>query len=147
MVIDQQVRDGFEGVGLLVEFFVAVAAVGVLLPIGTALRKLLVDARCGRVARGYFVWVSIAVYLFSVMLFWQFTSIILTDDVPRIAVWACFGSLVAITAFVIGLQARGPGRIAAVVQGVYAMAVWLPFFQGRVLLHLHDCGMPLATHR
>jgi CheY-like chemotaxis protein len=42
---------------------------------------------------------------------------------------------------------QGPGRILAIVQGIYAMAVWLPFFSGRVLLHLHDYGMPLANCR
>ena len=40
--------------------------------------------------------------------------------------------------FAVGLLERGPGRIPAVVQGIYSMIVWLPFFWGRVLLHLHD---------
>jgi hypothetical protein len=147
MVIDQEVHDGFEGVGLLVEFFLGVALIGILLPIVTAVRKRLGDAQRGCVARGYLVWISVVVYLLSVVLFWRFNDILGTDEAPRIAVWACSGSLVAIAAFVIGLLARGPGRIPAVVQGIYTMVVWLPFFWGRVLLHLHDCGMPLANCR
>jgi uncharacterized membrane protein len=147
MVIDQDLHDGFEGVGLLVEFFIGIAIVAVLLPIGTALRKLLVDAHRGPVPRGSLVWLSLVVYFLSVILFWRFSGISLTDDVRRIAIWACLGSLVAIAAFVLGLFARGPGRVPAVLQGIYSMVVWLPFFWGRVLLHLHDCGMPLASCR
>ena len=147
MVIDQGVHDGFEGVGLLVEFFIAVAVIAILLPIGTALRKLIADADGGSVPRGSLVWLSTGVYFMSVVLFWQFTRISLGDDVRRIAVWACVGSLVAIAAFVVGLLARGPGRIPAIAQGISSLAVWLPFFWGRVLLHLHDCGMPLANCR
>jgi hypothetical protein len=138
MVIDQEVHDGFEGVGILVEFYFGVATIGGLLPILTALRKRFVDAQRGSVVRGYFVWISVAAYLLSVVLFWQFNSTMGTDDAPRIALWACSGSLVAIAAFVLGLLARGPGRILAVVQGVYTMIVWLPFFWGRVLLHLQE---------
>jgi hypothetical protein len=146
-MIDQVAHDGFEGVGLLVEFFIGVAAIAILLPIGTVIRKLVVDAHRGSVPRGSLVWFSMVAYLLSVILFWQFTGISLTDDVRHIAIWACLGSLVAISLFVAGLFARGPGRIPAVFQGIYSMAVWLPFLWGRVLLHLHDCGMPLANCR
>jgi hypothetical protein len=145
LVIDQEIHDGFEGVGWLVEFFIGIAVVAVLLPIGTAARKLIGDAHRRPVRRGSLVWMSMGIYLLSVVLFWQFIGISLTDDVRRIAVWACLGSLVAIAGFVVGLLARGPGRIPTVAQRIYSMAVWLPFFWGRVLLHLHDCGMPLAS--
>jgi len=146
MVVDQDLHDRFEAVGLLVEF--VIAAMAVLLPIGTALRKLRMDAQRGSVPRGSLVWFSLVVYLLSVIQFGQiYGTLSLTDDVRRIAIWACLGSLLAIAAFVVGLFARGPGRIPAVAQGIYTMAVWLPFFWGRVLLHLHACGMPMANCR
>ena len=146
-MIDQELHDGFEGVALLVEFFIGIAVAAVLLPIGTVTPKRVVDARQGAVPRGSLVWISTGVYILSVALFWQFSGISMTDDVRRIAVWACLGSCVAIASLVLGLFARGPGRILASVQGIYSMAVWLPFFWGRVLLHLYDCGMPLANCR
>lgn len=58
-MIDQVAHDGFEGVGLFVEVFVVVAAIAVLLPIGTALRKLVVDAHSGSVPRGSLVWLTV----------------------------------------------------------------------------------------
>jgi hypothetical protein len=146
-VIDQEMHDGFEGVGLLVELFLGIAVLAIVLPVITAIRKLVVDASREPAARGFFVWISTAVYLISVLLFWEFNGISLTDDVRRIAIWACIGSTVAIGCFILGFFARGPGRIPSIVQGIYSMVVWLPFFEGRVILHLHDCGMPLAKCR
>jgi hypothetical protein len=147
MIIDQQVHDGFEGVGLFVEFLIGLAVIAALLPIVTAIRKLVVEADRDPVPRGALVWLSTGVYVWSAVLFWQFTGISVTDNIRRIAIWACSGSLVAIAAFVVSLLARGPGRIPAIAQGFYSLAMWLPFFWGRVLLHLHDCGMPLGSCR
>jgi hypothetical protein len=65
MLIVQESHDGFEGIGLLVEFFIGVAVIAVLLPIGTALRKRIVDSNRGPTQRGSLVWISMGVYLLS----------------------------------------------------------------------------------
>jgi len=128
MVISTEVHDGFEGIGQIALFFIWIAVIAVLLPIGTILRKLFCDANRGSVPRGYLVLISMGLCCLSVVLFFLFITRPLVGDFQHIAVWVCCGSLVAISAFVVSLLARGPGRILAIVQGIYSLAVCIPHF-------------------
>ena len=129
-MINTEVHDGFEGLWsiflfpFLFPFLFAVIAI--LLPVVTAIRKMIVDENRGSVPRGYLVLLSMWLYYLSVLLFFLFIMMNFTDSIRHITV--CCGSLAAIAAFVVSLLARGPGRIPAIAQGIYSLSLWIWIF-------------------
>jgi hypothetical protein len=121
--------------GFLAEFFVALAAIAVVFPIVTVVRKLSLAGR-GSVPGGNYVWVSLSAYGVSLLSALWFVPFSFTDDVIKTAALACTGTIAAILSLTFAVRVRGGGRIPAIAGGVFLVLAWLPFFYGRVLLRL-----------
>jgi hypothetical protein len=135
--LDQPVRDGFEGVGYLVELYLAIWAVAIVFLVLTIVRKLSLAGRVSA-AGGSYVWASLLAYGASLLSALWFVPFSLTDDVIRTAALACGGMISAILSLIFALRARGGGRLPAIEGAVFLTLVWLPFFYGRFLLRTSD---------
>lgn len=131
----QGVRDGFEGMGYLFELQLFIAALAFVFPIVTVSLKIR-SANRGQVLRGGYVWVSVCAYLVSVLSGWWFVPLAFTDNVLQITIFDCLGTVSALVSLGFALRSRGSGHWPATAGAIYATLFWLPFFYGRVLLHL-----------
>jgi len=133
--VDWPVRDGFEGVGYLVEIFVPIAAVALVFPLVTAWLKLRKANHVG-LSGGRYIWASLVTYCLSLFSAWRFVPLSLTEKVMPTAIFACAGTAFALVSLAFAFRSQGTGRQSAIAGAIFLTVLWLPFFYGRVLLHL-----------
>jgi len=133
LTIVQQARDGFEGMGYLVELLVAIQVTVVLLFLATISRKLLGAAHQRELPRGHYLWASLFAYAVSVICGFECAGLALTDDFRRTAIVVSVGTLFALASLVMAIYARGTGRILGIVSSAFLTVLWAPMFYGRVL--------------
>jgi hypothetical protein len=126
-----QPRDGFEGVGYLVELFVAIQVTLVVLFLATLFRKL--SGRQLDLPRGRFLWASLSAYGVSVIFGFECAGLALTNDFRRTAILVTTGTFFALASLVMAIYARGSGRVLAIVSSAFLTTMWFPMFLGRVL--------------
>jgi hypothetical protein len=124
-------RDGFEGVGYLVELWLAIQVTVVVLFLATVFRKL--SGRQQGLPRGRFLWASLCAYVVSVIFGFECAGLALTDDFRRTAMVATAGMFFALASLVMALYARGSGRVLAILRSAFLTTTWLPMFLGRVV--------------
>ena len=128
-------HDGFEGMGLLVEFFLVIALVACLFPLLTFLLEIR-NLQSKRPSERNFIWAFLATYCLSLLSARWFVPLSLTEKILPTAIWATVGTVCAMMSLALGVLSRGSGRWLAVAGGCYLTLIWMPFFYGRVLLKL-----------
>ncbi len=134
--MDGSIRDGFEGLGYLAEFMIAVSVLVAILPVITIVLRLCSTAQHGKLSRDSYLWISLLAYLASVLAGVRFIPLSLTEEKFQTAIFAILGTLLAIASLILAYRSQGPGRLSAVMGAVVLTLIWVPFFFGRVLLQL-----------
>jgi len=133
--MDYPVRDGFEGIGYLVEIFFSIAVVALVFPLVTVWLKLRKANHVG-LSGGRYIWAFLVSYCLSVLSAWQFVPFSLTEKVMPTAIFACAGTAFALVSLAFAFRSQGRGRQSAIAGAIFLTVLWLPFFYGRVLLQL-----------
>jgi hypothetical protein len=133
--VDEPVRDGFEGIGYLVEIFVPIAAVALAFPLVTVWLKLRKANYVGLLG-GRYIWAFLVSYCLSLLSAWRFVPLSLTDKVMPTAIFACAGTSFAMVSLAFAFRSQGSGRRSAIGGAIFLTILWLPFFYGRVLVQL-----------
>ena len=133
--MDQPSRDGFEGLGFLVQLLIPIAGVAFVFPLVVIWLKLR-NANGTAGLRGGYIWAFMLAYCLSLLSAWWFIPLSLTDKIVPTAIFASIGTVLAVLSLVLAIRSQGSGRGSAVAAAIFLTILWLPFFYGRVLLRL-----------
>jgi hypothetical protein len=121
-------RDGFEGVGVLVELLVAAFATAAVFPLVTSYLRLVGKDESPAT---HSIWPSVAAYCASLLLACFCAPLLLSDQILKAAIFVWAGWLAALFAMMLAFRGHGRGRKMAIAESVYLVAAWFPFLLGR----------------